>query len=99
MNQKRMEKLTVISGLAMAISALIPVAKTTIVTIMGQDGTKNLVNRAKSVVQYAKEEIEDIVAEAQFERIKKRIAHEIGDIKDTQEKSTGEEAEIGRSAN
>jgi hypothetical protein len=87
MNQKRIEKLTVISGLALAISALIPVAKTTFVTVMGQDGAKNLVNRAKSVVQYAKEEIEDIVAEAQFERLKKRLAHEIEDL---------EEAEIGR---
>jgi hypothetical protein len=92
MNQKRLEKLTVISGLALALSSLIPVAKTTFVAIMGQDGAKNLVNRAKSVVQYAKEEIEDIVAEAQFERIKKRLAHEIEDLKDTQV----EEAEIGR---
>jgi hypothetical protein len=98
MNQKRMEKLTVISGLAMAISALIPVAKTTIVTIMGQDGTKNLVNRAKSVVQYAKEEIEDIVAEAQFERLKKRLAYEIEDHEDTEVKGDNKEAEIGRSA-
>jgi gas vesicle protein len=98
MNQKRIEKLTVISGLAMAISALIPIAKTTIVTIMGQDGTKNLVNRVKSVVQYAKEEIEDIVAEAQFERLKKRLAHEIEDLEVTEVKDEVEEAEIGRSA-
>jgi hypothetical protein len=97
MNQKRIEKLTVISGLAMAISALIPIAKTTIVTIMGQDGAKNLVNRAKSVVQYAKEEIEDIVAEAQYERLKKRLAHEIEDLEDTEVKGKIEEAEIGRS--
>jgi hypothetical protein len=98
MNQKRIEKLTVISGLAMAISALIPVVKTTIVTIMGQDGAKNLVNRAKSVVQYAKEEIEDIVAEAQFERLKKRLAHEIEDLEVSEVKGKIEEAEIGRSA-
>jgi hypothetical protein len=97
MNQKRMEKLTVISGFALAISALIPVAKTTIVTLMGQDGAKNLVNRAKSAVQYAKEEIEDIVAEAQFERIKKRLAHEIGDFEYTQAKDADKEVGIGRS--
>jgi hypothetical protein len=96
MNQKKMEKLTVISGLALAISALIPVAKTTIVTMMGQDGAKNLVNRAKSVVHYAKEEIEDIVAEAQFERIKKRLAHEIEDLGYTEVKGAVEEVEIGR---
>jgi hypothetical protein len=87
MNQKRLEKLTVFTGLTLAISALIPVAKTTFVTIMGQNGAKNLINRAKSVVQYAKEEIEDIVAEAQFERVKKRLAHEIEELK---------EDEIGR---
>jgi hypothetical protein len=83
MNQKKIEKLTVISGLTLALSALIPVAKTTLTTLLGEDGARNLVNRAKSVVQYAKEEIEDIVAEAQFERIKKRVAHEIGDTSDT----------------
>ncbi|CAK4867182.1 unnamed protein product, partial [Aphanomyces euteiches] len=44
---------------------------------MGQEGAKNLANRAKSIVQYAKEEIEDIVAEAQFERMKKKLALEI----------------------
>jgi hypothetical protein len=89
MNQKKIEKLTVISGLTLAISALIPVAKTTLSTLMGEDGAKNLVNRAKSVMQYAKEEIEDIVAEAQFERIKKRMAHEIEDTPDTLVKDEG----------
>jgi hypothetical protein len=97
MNQKKIEKLTVISGFAMAISALIPVARSTIVTMMGQDGAKNLAVRAKSVVQYAKEEIEDIVAEAQFERIKKRLSHEIEDLEYPKGKGTVEEAEIGRS--
>jgi hypothetical protein len=97
MNQKRIEKLTVISGLTLAITALLPVAKTTLVTLMGQEGAKKLVIRAISVVQYAKEEIEDIVAEAQFERIKKRVAHEIDDVGDNNVNGAGEEAEIGRS--
>jgi predicted glycoside hydrolase/deacetylase ChbG (UPF0249 family) len=97
MNQKRIEKLTVISGLTLALSALIPVAKTTLVTLMGKEGAKKLVIRAISVVQYAREEIEDIVAEAQFERIKKRVAHEIDHFDDTQVNGAAEEAEIGQS--
>ncbi|QGQ94728.1 DUF5132 domain-containing protein [Paenibacillus psychroresistens] len=98
MNQKKLEKLTVISGLALAVSALIPVAKTTFVGLMGQEGAKNLANRAKSIVQYAKEEIEDIVAEAQFERMKKQMAHEIEDYEDTPVYSSAEEVEHGHSA-
>jgi hypothetical protein len=97
MNQKRLEKLTVISGLTLAVSALLPVAKTTLVTLLGKDGTKKLAIRAISVVHYAREEIEDIVAEAQFERMKKRIAHEIDDYNDTPVNHTAEEVEIGQS--
>jgi hypothetical protein len=97
MNQKKIEKLTVVTGLTLAVSALIPVVKTTITTLMGEDGAKNLVNRTKSVIQYAKEEIEDICAEAQFERLKKRLAHEIEDLKYTEASGGTEEAEIGQS--
>jgi hypothetical protein len=97
MNQKKLEKLTVISGLTLAMSALIPVAKTTLVTLMGTEGAKKLVTRAISVVHYAREEIEDIVAEAQFERIKKRVAHEFDNFEDTHVNGAVEEAEIGQS--
>jgi hypothetical protein len=79
MNSNKVEKVTISSAFVMAISALIPVAKAVIapVAMIGREGAENLIERARTVVQYAKEEIEDIVAEAQFERLKKQMDKEI----------------------
>jgi hypothetical protein len=81
MNSHKADKLTLTSAFTMAISGLLPIAKTVLapIAIIGKEGTDNIVGRARTAVQYVKEEIEDIVAEAQFERLKKQLDKEIAE--------------------
>jgi hypothetical protein len=79
MIQKNLDKLIVGAALAAAASALLPIAKSTLRPLLanGLTAGDGLMNRARSIVQIAKEEVEDIVAEAQFERMKKQLDKEI----------------------
>ncbi|WP_231571113.1 DUF5132 domain-containing protein [Gordoniibacillus kamchatkensis] len=66
----------------MAVSALLPIAKTTLKPLAqsGIQGATGLINRAKYALQVARDEVEDIIAEAQFERMKKQIDKEIASL-------------------
>jgi hypothetical protein len=79
MLQNNVEK--IVAGLALAVAApvLLPVAKNVLqpLAVLGMKGASNLVDRAKYAAQIAKEEVEDIIAEAQFERMKRQIDREI----------------------
>lgn len=83
---KHMEKIITGAALALAASALLPIAKTTLrpLALSGLEGVSTLVNRTKSAMQIAREEVEDIIAEAQYERLKKQLNREIamGDSQD-----------------
>jgi hypothetical protein len=62
-------------GLTLAASVLLPVVKQ-VARPLAEAGLQSatlLASQVKSGVSYLKEEIEDIVAEAQFERLKKSI--------------------------
>lgn len=45
--------------------------------VLGVRGLLGVVDMTKTTVQYVREEVEDIVAEAQFERLKKKLDAEI----------------------
>lgn len=79
MIQKHIEKVIVGTALAIAASALIPIAKSTLrpLAASGMQGGADLLNRARSVFQKAREEVEDIIAEAQFERMKRQFDKDI----------------------
>jgi hypothetical protein len=79
MIQKCRDKWIVGAALTMAASALLPIAKNTLrpMAETGIQGAIGLMNRTKSAIQIAREEIEDIIAEAQFERLKKQLDKEI----------------------
>jgi hypothetical protein len=83
MIQRAVEKLIVGTALAVAATALLPIAKTTLRPLVtsGMQGGVQMLNRARSLAQIAREEVEDIFAEAQFERIKKQLDDEIAAIR------------------
>lgn len=87
MAQKVIEKVIVGAALTMAASVLLPIAKHSLPVLVqsGRRGVGELTSRTKSMIQVAREEIEDIVAEAQFERMKRQFDQEIfeGDRKQT----------------
>ncbi|MDP1512793.1 DUF5132 domain-containing protein [Paenibacillus sp. CMAA1739] len=85
--QTNFEKIVIGTALAIAASALLPIAKTTFRPIAeaGMQGGTSLLNRGKSYLQLAREEVEDIIAEAKFERMKKQLDQEIALLDDTQE--------------
>ncbi|KZE72432.1 DUF5132 domain-containing protein [Paenibacillus polymyxa] len=87
MMQTNFEKIVIGTALAIAASALLPIAKTTFRPIAeaGMQGGTSLLNRGKSYLQLAREEVEDIIAEAKFERMKKQLDQEIALLDDTQE--------------
>lgn len=66
-------------GLALAASVLVPAARRIAkpLAIAGMQGAVVLRDQVKSGVTYLKEEMEDIVAEAQFERLKNSIDQDI----------------------
>ena len=78
---KNIEKSGLITGVALGLVAptLLPVMKSTLFTlgIIGVRGTLSLVDSTKTTIKLAKEEIEDIIAEAQFERMKNQLDKEI----------------------
>src|SRR5690348_4376027 len=79
MKQKKIENIIVGTALAVTASTLLPLIKSTLrpMAVTGVKGTLGAVERAKTIYQRAREEIEDIVAEAQFERMKKQMDQEI----------------------
>jgi hypothetical protein len=58
---------------------MLPILKSTFFTlgIIGVRGTLSLVDSTKTTLRLAKEEIEDIIAEAQFERMKNQFDQEL----------------------
>lgn len=88
MLEKNIDKMIVGTALAIAASALLPIAKTTFRPLAesGMEGGAVLLNRFKSVVQRAREEVEDIFAEAQFERMKRQFEKEITFFEDEEVK-------------
>lgn len=82
MFQRNIDKVIVVAALAAAATTLLPVAKSTLRPLLagGLELGEGLMKRTKSIVQIAKEELEDIVAEAQFERMKKQLDKEIASI-------------------
>ncbi|MDR0266941.1 DUF5132 domain-containing protein [Paenibacillus sp.] len=68
----RIEKWVIGAALAVAIPVLIPVIKECIYPL-AVTGVK----KAKSSVQLIKEEIQDIIVEAQFERMKQQFDEEL----------------------
>lgn len=79
MLQKNAEKIIVGAALAVAASALLPILRSTLKPLAqtGMQGSLGLADRLRYAVQVARDEVEDIIAEAQFERMKKRIDDEI----------------------
>jgi hypothetical protein len=79
MIQKNLDNIIVGAALAAAASTLIPIAKSTFgpLAASGLLSGAGLMNHARSWIQKAREEVEDIVAEAQFERMKKQMDEEI----------------------
>jgi len=81
MLQKNLDKIIVGAALAAAVSALLPIAKSTFRPLLASSETgSGIMNRARAMVRIAREEMEDIVAEAQFERMKKRLDQEISSL-------------------
>jgi hypothetical protein len=82
MIQKNIEKIIIGAALVAASSVILPIAKKTLRPLLanGLTAGEGLMHRARSYVQIAKEEVEDIVAEAQFERMKKQLDKEISSM-------------------
>lgn len=78
---KNIEKTSLITGIALGLTAktILPIMKSTLLTlgIVGVRGTLSIVDSTKTTLKLAKEEIEDIIAEAQFERMKEQLDKEI----------------------
>lgn len=79
---KNIEKSGLITGAALGLTAaaILPIVKSTLfsLSVIGVRGTMTLADNAKTTLKYAKEEVEDIIAEAQFERMKNQLSKEIG---------------------
>ncbi|WP_018131182.1 DUF5132 domain-containing protein [Effusibacillus pohliae] len=77
--QGNLEKIVTGIALALAAPVVLPIAKNVLrpLAVIGIRGAEELVNRAKYAVQITREEMEDIIAEAQFERMKKQLDREI----------------------
>ncbi|MFB0844573.1 DUF5132 domain-containing protein [Paenibacillus oleatilyticus] len=71
MREQQIEKWLVGAALAFAASTLLPVAEA------GYQGLRSAAGAARSSLQRARKELEDIVAEAQFECMKKKLDLEI----------------------
>ncbi|UUZ95528.1 DUF5132 domain-containing protein [Paenibacillus sp. P25] len=89
MIQKNLDKWIVGAALAVAASALLPIAKSTLrpLTSSGVQGGFGLLSRVRSVIQTAREEVEDIIAEAQFERMKKQLDLDIAQLDEEDDKT------------
>ncbi|GAA3406927.1 DUF5132 domain-containing protein [Paenibacillus hodogayensis] len=80
--QRLTEKMIIGAAMTWAVSALLPIARTTLkpLALSGMQGAFGLADRAKYALQVARDEVEDIIAEAQFERLKKRFDEEIASL-------------------
>lgn len=78
---QELDKTDLITGaaLTLAASALVPVFRDTLkpLALLGIRGMVGVVDTARTTIGLVREEIEDIVAEAQFERLKKDMDQEI----------------------
>jgi hypothetical protein len=79
MLQSQVEKIAAGIALAIAAPVLFPVVKKVLqpVANLGVQGASALADKARYAAQLAREEIEDIVAEAQFEHMKRKLDREI----------------------
>jgi len=79
MLERNTEKLIVGAALAFAASTLWPIVKNTLKPLAetGMNGAASLTDRIQYALQVARDEVEDIVAEAQFERMRKKLDREI----------------------
>ena len=79
MAKQVVEKMIVGAALSVAASVLLPIARETLPLLMntGRRGAEEFFQRSKESAQRVREEIEDIVAEAQFERMKRNFDKEI----------------------
>mgnify|MGYP001351526666 CR=1 FL=1 len=82
MLHKNAEKLIAGAALAFAASTIWPIVKNTLKPLAEtgiQGAASGLTDRLRYAVQVARDEIEDIIAEAQFERMRKRLDQEIAE--------------------
>lgn len=79
MLQKNAEKIIVGAALAVAAATLLPIFRKTLKPLAetGLQGAAAIPDKIKYALQVARDEVEDIIAEAQFERMKKRLDAEI----------------------
>ncbi|MEW9668207.1 DUF5132 domain-containing protein [Ammoniphilus sp. 3BR4] len=79
MIQRSAERVLVGTVLVLTAKVLWPVAKTTIraAAQIGGSTVSSAVRSTRSGMAFAKEELADMVAEAQFERMKRKIDHEM----------------------
>lgn len=79
MNEKTIEKWLIGAALAAAAPTLLPIVKNILrpLATTGLHGTGDWIDRVKTTTQVIREEFEDIVAEAQFERMKKQLDREM----------------------
>lgn len=91
MLERNTDRLIVGTALAFAASTLWPIVKTTLkpLTETGVQGASFLTDRIQYAVQIARDEMEDIVAEAQFERMRKRLDQEISAESSSAEETGG----------
>jgi hypothetical protein len=78
---RNVERIVVGTALALGASVLLPIARTTLSAAANAGGRvlSSTLAGIRSGVQLAREELEDMVAEAQFERLKKQMEKEIGE--------------------
>lgn len=76
---RNLERIIVGTALTLSASTLLPIAKSTLTPLlkMGASGVQTLTRQTKSMAQIIREEMEDIYAEAQFERMKRSMDQEI----------------------
>jgi hypothetical protein len=75
MNEKTIEKWLIGAALTAAAPTLLPIVKNILRPLATTElyGSGDWIDRVKTTTQFIREEFEDIVAEAQFERMKKQL--------------------------
>lgn len=79
MINQQVERIVVGTALVLGASVLLPIARKTLSTAVaaGSMTLSGAVSGIRTGFHLAKEELEDIVAEAQFERVKRQMEKEI----------------------
>lgn len=82
-----MESIVIGIGIGLFATILIPVLKKQLKPASAAVATGALAmsESARKWIEVAKEEVEDVVAEAQFERMKRKIGQELENIEDNQQ--------------